>query len=97
MKGLIMKSSKRTIVALIVIGLLNGSLVWAHQLPDNEQVSTENTGEQGWGRGRVQGYGQGMGRGNRRSCDTCSSCDFGRGRGQGQGRRRGQGYDREMD
>ena len=42
MKGLIMKSSKRTVLVLIVIGLLNGSLAWAHKLPDNEQVRREN-------------------------------------------------------
>ena len=72
MKGLIMKSSKRTVLVLIVIGLLNGSLAWAHKLPDNEQVRRENAQEQGWAIGRGQGYGQGMGRRNARGCDSSS-------------------------
>ena len=49
MKGLIIKSARRTIMALVVIGLLNASMVWAQELPDNDDMIEEETEEEEFG------------------------------------------------
>ena len=56
MKGLVMNTSKKTILAVVVLGSLIGSLAWAQRAPDNEGWSRE------YGRGAGYGWGRGQGR-----------------------------------